>query len=188
MNVEFFKQDLINTPYLEAIKKAIDEMANGGSNIVNGKYSKDFETLFAKYVGSEYCAFLSNGLNALKIALQCIGIENDDEILVPNHTYITTWISVLQVGAKIVAVPVKENNLLMDENQIENYITSKTKCIMPVHLYGNIVNMKKIREIANNYNLYIIDDAAQAHGSEVSGKKLEIFLILHVLAFIQLKI
>ena len=52
MNVEFFKQDLINTPYLEAIKKAIDEMANGGSNIVNGKYSKDFETLFAKYVGS----------------------------------------------------------------------------------------------------------------------------------------
>ena len=85
------------------------------------------------------------------------------------------------------AVPVKENNLLMDENQIENYITSKTKCIMPVHLYGNIVNMKKIREIANNYNLYIIDDAAQAHGSEVSGEKVEIFLILHVLAFIQLK-
>ncbi len=170
MEVKFFKQDLINKKYSLSIKLAVDELINGETSIINGKYSKTFEKNFAEFVGTRYCAFLSNGLDALTLALLTIGVTEDDEVIVPNHTYIATWLSVINVGAKVVAVPVKNNNLLIDENKIEEFITPKTKCILPVHLYGNIANMKRINQIAFANNLFVIDDAAQAHGSEVESK------------------
>lgn len=171
MEVKFFKQSLINKPYEESIKKAIDELIFGSSRIINGKYSINFEKLFGNYVGAKYCSFLSNGLDALSLSLKAIGIKEGDEVIVPCHTFIANWLSVVNLRAKVVAVPVKESNLLIDENKIENYITKKTKCIMPVHLYGNIANMQSINDIALKHNLFVIDDAAQAHGSEINGIK-----------------
>ena len=171
MEVKFFKQELINKPYEESIKKAIDEIISGNSNIVNGNYSTKFEKLFSNYVGAKFCAFLSNGLDALSISLKAIGIREGDEVIVPSHTFIASWLAILNLRAKVIAVPVKESNLLIDENMVESYITKRTKCIMPVHLYGNIANMEKINAIALKHNLSVIDDAAQAHGSEIDGKK-----------------
>jgi len=171
MEVRFFKQELINKPYKESIKKAIDELISGSSNIINGKFSIKFEKLFCNYVGAKYCSFLSNGLDALSISLKAIGIKEGDEVIVPSHTFIATWLAVLNLGAKVIAVPVKESNFLIDEERIEAYITKKTKCIIPVHLYGNIANMKKINDIALKHKLFVIDDAAQAHGSDINGKR-----------------
>ena len=171
MEVRFFKQELINKRYEESIKKAIDELILGRSNIVNGKFSIQFEELFCNYVGAKYCSFLSNGLDALSIALRAIGIKEDDEVIVPTHTFIATWLAALNLGAKVIAAPVKESNLLIDEERLESYITKKTKCIIPVHLYGNIANMQKINNIAHKHNLFVIDDVAQAHGSEINGQR-----------------
>ena len=171
MEVKFFKQSVINKPYEESIKKAIDELIFGSSRIINGKYSIKFEKLFGNYVGAKYCSFLSNGLDALSLSLKAIGIKEGDEVIVPCHTFIANWLSVVNLRAKVIAAPVKESNLLIDENKIENYITKKTKCIMPVHLYGNIANMQRINDIALKHNLFVIDDAAQAHGSEINGIK-----------------
>ena len=107
MKVEFFKQNLINKRYANSLKDAVDELICGQSNIVNGKFSKIFEEKFANYIGAKYCAFLSNGLDALTLSLISIGVGKGDEIIVPNHTYIATWLSILNLGAKVIAVPVK---------------------------------------------------------------------------------
>ena len=171
MKIRFFKQDLINKPYANQLKNAIDDLILGNSSIVQGKYSLKFEEAYSLYVGSKYCVYLSNGLEALSLALQSIGVGEGDEVIVPNHTYIASWLSILNVGAKVIAAPVKTSNLLIDEEKIERYITNKTKAIMPVHLYGNIANMKDIRKIASKNNIYVVDDAAQAHGSGKEGEK-----------------
>ena len=172
MKIDFFKQDKINQPYKKDLYFAIENIIDGNSPIVLGDYSKIFEDLFAKYVESKYCAFVSNGIDALSIALKVINVKQDDEILVPNHTFIATWLSAINLGCIIVPVPVKEDSLLIDENQIENYITPKTKVIIPVHIYGNPTNTNKIKKIAEDNNLFVIDDAAQAHGAEIENKKI----------------
>ncbi len=171
MKVNFFKQSKINQNYKDSLIVAIEDLINGGSSIVLGKYTKTFEKLYSEYIGSKYCVFLSNGLDALFLALKAIGIKEGDEIIVPNHTYIATWLSALHIGCIIVPVPVKEDTLLIDENLIETYITSKTKCIMPVHLYGNGTDFIKIQEIAKKYRLFVVDDAAQAHGTSINNKR-----------------
>ena len=172
MRVSFFKQNKINRLHKNSLKKAIDELIDGKSPIVLGKFSKEFENQYSRYIGSKYCSFVSNGLDALTIALKVIDIKEGDEILVPNHTYIATWLAVLNLGATIVPVPVKNDSLIIDENKIENLITSKTKAIIPVHLYGNVANIDYIKKLAKNYKLFIIDDAAQAHGSMSGDKKI----------------
>ena len=172
MKVDFFKQKKINQPYKKDLLCAIENLIDGKSKLVLGDYSRRFEDLFAKYIGCRYCSFVSNGIDALSIALKVINVKKDDEILVPNHTYIATWLSALNLGCIIVAVPVKEDSLLIDENQIETYITPKTKAIIPVHIYGIPTNIEKINQIAKDNNLVVIDDAAQAHGSTKGGKKI----------------
>ena len=171
MKVNFFKQSKINQLYKDPLFDAIEDLINGNSSIVLGKYTKTFEKLYSQYIGSKYCIFLSNGLDALFLALKAVGIKKGDEIIVPNHTYIATWLSALHIGGTLVPVPVKEENLLIDEDSIETFITSKTKCIMPVHLYGNGTNFLKIKEIAKKYGLFVVDDAAQAHGTLINNKR-----------------
>ena len=175
MQVKFFKKSLINNAYEEPLKEAVKELIRGESLLVNGKFTSEFENNFAKFIGVKYCSFVSNGIDALSIALQTLNLKKGDEIIIPNHTYIASWLAALNLGLKVIAAPVKSNNLLIDEQQIDSLITDKTKCIMPVHLYGNSSNMPKIIEIANKYGLYVIDDAAQAHGSIFKSRKIGSF-------------
>ena len=183
MKVDFFKQHEINQPYKRDLFFAIENLIDGKSQIVLGNYSKKFEELFAKYIGCKYCSFVSNGIDALSIALRVINIKKDDEILVPNHTYIATWLSALNLGCIVVPIPVKEDSLLIDENQIESYITNKTKAIIPVHIYGNPTNINKIVKIASDNNLVVIDDAAQAHGSKKDNRKIGNFFDMSCFSF-----
>lgn len=136
-----------------------------------GPEVESFEKEFATYCQSAYCVGVSNGLDALVLTLRALNIGVGDEVLVPSNTFIATWLAVSQLGAR--PVPVDPDMLThnMDPLKISKQITSKTKAIMPVHLYGSPAEMDPILKIAEDHNLAVIEDAAQAHGALYRGKK-----------------
>lgn len=140
-----------------------------------GKYIKQFERGFAEYIGVEYATSVSNGTLALHLAMMALGIGEGDEVIVPTFTYIASANAVSYTGAKVVFVDSLSDTWQMDPDDIEKCITSKTKAIMPVHLYGHPCEMKRIMEIAKKYNLFVIEDCAEAIGSEYEGKKVGSF-------------
>ena len=172
MDVPFFKQTLVNKSYIHSLKLAIDHIANGQSTMVSGSFGKEFELQFSSYLGSKHFVFLSNGLDSLILALRALGIKSGDEVIVPCHTYIATWIAPLLLGCKLIPVPVRKDNLLLDASYLKSYCTPNTRCIMPVHLYGNACDMDTISDFAKSNNIYIVEDAAQAHGVSINNKKI----------------
>ena len=171
-SVSFFKQALINDLYQKEFNSKISDLFSGSTSLVNGKYTKLFESSFAQYIGCTHFSFLSNGLDALVLALKAAGISSGDEVIVPNHTYIATWLAPLLLGCKLKVAPVRNDNFLLDLDQISQYITSYTKAVMPVHLYGNTCDVEKLIALRdhNNFDFLIIEDAAQAHGSKLKNK------------------
>ncbi len=137
---------------------------------IEGEEDEKFENAFARYCNTRYCVGTGNGLDALMLALKALEIEDGDEVIVPSNTYIATALAVTYVGAKPVLVEPDIRTFNIDPNRIESAITRKTKAIMPVHLYGQPCDMDPIIDIAKNYNLYIIEDCAQAHGAKYKGK------------------
>ncbi|MBN2198073.1 DegT/DnrJ/EryC1/StrS aminotransferase family protein [Candidatus Wolfebacteria bacterium] len=136
-----------------------------------GEYIKKFEKNFAKYLGVKYAATTSSGTTGLHLALLALGIKKGDEVIIPDLTYIATANAVAYVGAKPVMVDVEPDYWCIDSQKIIKAITRKTKVIIPVHLYGNVAEMEKIMKIAKEYNLFVIEDVAEAHGAEYKGKK-----------------
>ncbi len=136
-----------------------------------GKYIDQFENKFASFCNVKYALATSNGTTALHLALVALNIKDGDEVIIPDLTFIATANAVKYVGAKVVTVDIEEDTLCIDPKAIENAITSKTKAIIPVHLYGHPANMIAINEIAKKYNLKVIEDAAEAHGAEVYSKR-----------------
>ena len=137
---------------------------------IEGVEDKAFEEAFAKYCDSNYCVGVGNGLDALFLALKALGITKGDEVIVPSNTYIATALAVTYVGATPVFVEPDIYTFNIDPTKIEAVITDKTKAIMPVHLYGQACDMDPIMEIAKKYNLYVVEDCAQAHGAKYKGK------------------
>lgn len=170
MLVPFFKQDLINRAYAAGLHDAVNQLVYAESPLVSGHYTIEFEKQFAQFVGSSHCAFVSNGLDALILALRAVGIKNGDTIIVPCHTYVATWLAPLSLGCRIIAVPVRQDNFLLDAERLVDYLTPEVKCIMPVHLYGNTCDMNAIIQLAKSNNILIVEDAAQAHGSIYESK------------------
>ena len=148
--------------------KAIDVLNSGW--YVLGKEVDSFEKEFANYIGSKYCIGLASGLDALQIAFRILGIKQNDEVIVCSNAYIACVMGITMNGATPIFVEPDEYDNL-DANKIEEKITSKTKAILAVHLYGQTCNMNKIMELANSYNLKIVEDCAQAHGTSWNGKK-----------------
>ena len=142
---------------------------------IDGMEDKAFETAFAKYCGIKYCVGVGNGLDALSLALIALGIKEGDEVLVPSNTYIATALAVTYVGAVPVFVEPDIRTFNINPSNIEEKITEKTKAIIPVHLYGQSCDMDPIIEIAKKYNLYVIEDCAQAHGASYKGQKVGTF-------------
>jgi len=136
-----------------------------------GKYVEEFEDKFAKYCGCKYGISTTSGTTALHLALASIGVGKGDEVIVPAFTMISTVFAVVYCGAKPVLVDAESETWNIDVNQIEEKITPKTKAIMPVHIYGHPCDMDPILEIAEDHNLYVIEDAAEAHGAEYRGRK-----------------
>ena len=142
---------------------------------IEGEEDKAFEKAFAEYCGIKYCVGVGNGLDALFLALKALGIKEGDEVIVPSNTYIATALAVTYVGATPVFVEPDIETFNIDPLKIEDAITKKTKAIMPVHLYGQPCDMDKIMEIAQKYNLYVVEDCAQAHGATYKDKKVGTF-------------
>lgn len=170
MVVRFFKQDVINRNYAKSLHSAVDRLIYDHSPLVSGEYTKEFESEFANYVGAPHCALVSNGLDALVLALKAVGIKEGDTVIVPCHTYIATWLAPLSLGCQIIAVPVREDNLLIDVDQLGSYLGPEVKCIIPVHLYGNSCDMSRISQIASARGIAIVEDAAQSHGAIHGGR------------------
>jgi dTDP-4-amino-4,6-dideoxygalactose transaminase len=150
------------------LKPELDQLwhdINEDSFYIYGSRLTAFEGQFAKYLGVKQTIGVANGLDALVLSIKALGIIAGDEVIVPAHTYIASWLAISNVGAIPVPVEVDNMTYLIDPTKIEQAITSKTKAIMPVHLYGRICEMAPIMEIATKHNLKIIEDAAQAHGA-----------------------
>lgn len=136
-----------------------------------GKYVSAFEEQFADYCGCKYGVAVCNGTVALHLALAAFGIGKGDEVIIPTFTMIASAFAVCYTGAIPVFVDADENTWNINVEKIEEKITPRTKAIMPVHIFGLMCDMQKITEIAKKHNLYIIEDAAEAHGAEMNGKK-----------------
>lgn len=134
-----------------------------------GEEVSNFEEEFAAYIGAKHCIGVANGLDALSLILKGYQIKEGDEVIVPDHTFIATWLAVSQTGAKI--VPVATNEFFnIDINEVEKAITPKTKAIVAVHLYGQPADMDGLNQLAERFSLYVIEDAAQAHGAKYKDR------------------
>ena len=142
---------------------------------IDGVEDKSFEKSFADYCGTKYCVGVGNGLDALMLSLKALEIGNGDEVIVPSNTYIATALAVTYVGATPVFVEPDIRTFNIDPSLIEGSITKHTKAIMPVHLYGQPCDMDPIMQIAEKYELKVIEDCAQAHGAIYKGKRIGSF-------------
>jgi dTDP-4-amino-4,6-dideoxygalactose transaminase len=168
--VEFLNLKRVNQPHEPAIRAAMERVLASGWYIL-GEDGAAFEQEFAAYCGVGHCIGVANGLEALQLILLAYGIGAGDEVIVPANTFIATWLAVSLVGATPVPVEPDERSYNIDPARIEAAITSRTRAIMPVHLYGQPADMDPICEIARRHNLRVIEDAAQAHGARYRGRR-----------------
>lgn len=136
-----------------------------------GKYVTEFEQQFSEYCGCKYGVAVCNGTVALHLALVALGIGKGDEVILPTYTMIASAFAICYTGAKPVFVDADKDSWNIDINKIEEKITERTKAIMPVHIYGKMCDMDAITKIAREHNLYIVEDAAEAHGAIYKGSK-----------------
>jgi len=151
-------------------EKAVLEVLRSG-NLAQGEKVAEFEEAFARYCEAKYAVATDNGTTALLVAAIAAGIKEDDEVITTPFTFIATGNAILFVGAKPVFVDIDPETFNIDPTKIEAAITKKTKAILPVHLYGLMADMEAINKIAKKHSLLVIEDAAQAHGASISGKK-----------------
>ncbi|PIS30325.1 aminotransferase DegT [Candidatus Saganbacteria bacterium CG08_land_8_20_14_0_20_45_16] len=136
-----------------------------------GKYVYKFEKKYAKYCGTKYASSVANGTVALHLALKVLGIGNGDEVIIPALAYIAVANAVVYTGAKPVLVDSQDSTWCIDPDKIEEKINKNTKAIIPVHIYGHAADMDPILALAKKHELFVIEDAAEAHGAEYKGKK-----------------
>ena len=160
---------------LDKEMKAAFERVYENSWYIMGKEDACFEAAFAAYCETCFCIGCGNGLDALALSLKALGVGPGDEVIVPSNTFIATALAVTKVGATPVFVEPDLQTYNIDGDKIEEKITERTRAIMPVHLYGQPAEMDKIMEIADKYQLYVVEDCAQAHGAIYKGKKVGSF-------------
>jgi len=159
-------------PYLAGneLKYVTDAVSTGWISS-SGTYVNRFEEEFAKYCDCKYAVSVCNGTIALHLALLALGIGKGDEVIIPSFTMIASAFAVCYTGAKPVFVDADKDTWNIDVTKIEEKITPRTKAIMPVHIFGKMCDMDVICAIAKKYNLYVVEDAAEAHGATYHGKK-----------------
>ena len=167
--IPFLNLKKINEPFEMMLQEKMKQFLEGGWYIL-GNEVKTFEVNFASYCGAKYCIGVGNGLDALvlifKAYIQLGKIQKGDEVIVPANTYIASILAILQADLVPVLVEPKLDTYNINPEEIETKITSKTKAILPVHLYGQLCEMNQINAIAQRYNLLVVEDAAQAHGAK----------------------
>lgn len=163
-----YKKEYLNEK--KEIFSAIEEVLDSGWLILGDKV-KQFENAYSSFIQTKYGIGVANGTDAISLALKALGIGNGDEVITVSNTAIPTVSAIVSAGATPVFVDIKEDTYLMDVNKIEAAITSRTKCILPVHLYGQCADMDIIKQLALKYNLFILEDCAQSHGATYKNKK-----------------
>lgn len=172
--ITFLDLQKINAKYQTPINEALKNVLDSGWYIL-GKSVGQFEQHFANYCGAKHAIGVANGLDALILILNAyieLGkLNKGDEIIVPANTFIATVLAISKVGCVPVLVEPDEDSYLLSADNIEDAITASTKAIMPVHLYGQLVDMEAINTLAAKHGLLVIEDAAQAHGAKAKGKR-----------------
>lgn len=153
----------------DQIKKEVIEVLESG-RFIKGKQLKKFEHEFAVFCSTKYAVGVSSGTAAILLSLMTLGIGRGDEVIVPSHTFIATATPILFLGAKPVFADIDAETYTIDPKSIEECLTDRTKAIIPVHLYGHPADMDQINDIAHDNDLYVIEDACQAHGAIYKGK------------------
>lgn len=172
------QHECIKDRILQKIEELIDK-----SQFILGEEVQKFEDEFARFCGCKYAVGVNSGTDALTLSLKALDIKEGDEVITVPNTFVATVDAITRNGARPVFVDVDEKSFLLDTSKLEKVITSKTKAIIPVHLYGQPCNMDEILEIAEKYDLYVIEDACQAHGAEYKGKRVGSFGILSCFSF-----
>ena len=168
-NIPFLDLSRMHNPIRDLLDEAYKRVVDSGWFIMGPELEK-FEIEYANYCQVKHCIGVGNGLDALVLILRACEIGVGDEVIVPSNTFIASWLAVTQVGA--IPVPVEPNPLTHNINVslIEKAITKRTKAIMPVHLYGQPADMDAINNIAKQYQIVVIEDAAQAHGARYKNR------------------
>lgn len=164
----------LNPQYQEikpAIQKRLDEVFEKGCFIL-GPDVKQFEENFAAYCDAKYAVGVNSGTDALYLAMAALDITVGDEVILPTFTFIATCLCISYTGATPVFVDIEDETYNIDPEKLEAAITSKTKAIIPVHLYGQAANMDEIKAIAQKHNIKVVEDAAQAHGARYKGQRI----------------
>ena len=172
--IPFLDLKNINAQYRQKLIEASTRVIDSG-RYIGGNELASFEKEFAQYCGTKYCVGVANGFDALSLTLRAwkeIGkLKVGDEIIVPANTYIASILAITENKLKPVLVEPDEQTYNLDPKLIERAITSKTKVILAVHLYGQLADMQAINKIAKKHGLLVLEDSAQAHGASISGKK-----------------
>lgn len=172
--ISFLDLKTINLRHKSAFDKSLLEILSNGWFILGSKVNA-FEKDFAAYCGTDYCISVANGLDALILIFEAykeLGLLTEgDEVLVPANTYIASILAISRSGLSPILIEPEDGTCLIDHSLIEQHITSKTKAILPVHLYGQICEMDAINEIARRYNLLVVEDSAQSHGAIYKGRR-----------------
>jgi dTDP-4-amino-4,6-dideoxygalactose transaminase len=166
--VPFLDLSTVNHPVRATVVAGLERLFDT-SAFINGPDVEQFEHAFAAYVGTDHCVGVASGLDALRLALLAIGVRPGDEVIVPASTFVATFEAVTQAGARPVAVDVCEEDLCIDVAATADAITPRTRAILPVHLYGQVADLRVLRELALDRDVEIVEDAAQAHGASRDG-------------------
>ncbi len=170
MKTAFLDLASLNAEVADELDAALLRVRSQGS-YVQGPEVAAFEQEFATYCGTGHCVGVGNGMDALELALRAAGIGPGDEVIVPSHTFIATWLAVTACGATVVPVEPAEGHFNIDPSAILAALTPRTRAIVPVHLYGEPADMDAINAIAARHGLFVLEDAAQAHGARYQGRR-----------------
>jgi dTDP-4-amino-4,6-dideoxygalactose transaminase len=170
MKVPFLDLKAHHAPLIEKFDRAIHEVIES-SAFAGGPFVEKFEEEFAAFCGSSYAIAVGNGTDALWLTLLALGIGEGDEVITVPNTFIATAEAITYCKARPVFVDVDQNTFTMNPAELEKSLTEKTKAIIPVHLFGQPADMDPILEFARANGLFVIEDAAQAHGAEYKGRK-----------------
>jgi len=170
MNVAFLDLKAMHVELKSKLSVAYERVVGSGI-FINGNELHQFEKEFSDYCEVGDCVGVGNGLDALHLILRGYDIGVGDEVIVPSNTFIATWLAVSHAGAKPIPVEPDENTYNLNPLKIESAITSRTKAIIAVHLYGQPCDMDAINKIAQKYKIKVIEDAAQAHGAKYKGRR-----------------
>jgi dTDP-4-amino-4,6-dideoxygalactose transaminase len=170
MKVPFLDLRAVNESHQCEISAAVDRVVASGWYI-QGPELEAFERDYAAFCGTKYCVGVGNGLDAIEIMLRAAGIGKGDEVIVPAHTFVATWLGVTRTGARPIPVEPDEHTFNINPRLIEAAVTSRTAAILAVHLYGQPADMDPINEIAQRYNIVVFEDAAQAQGARYKSQR-----------------